>query len=145
MPLASLIYVYICVWVSVCVCTCLHVCCFFFCFWPAEVTLNAEPLCACDFCRYKNCMLKKGHGTKIEAFILTQKNQKITRNHLPWQTFILWRQKHRKVGTNETGRWPLYSPLVVKILPLKQKEIAMSWCSIKSSTWASAWRKISFH
>lgn len=56
--------------------------------------------------------------TTLTAFILTQRNQNI-------ETFILWRQKNRKVGTNETGRWPLYSLLVVKIHSLKHKRIAV--------------------
>lgn len=37
--------------------------------------LNAELPCASDFCRLKICRLKKGHGTRVEAFILTSKSQ----------------------------------------------------------------------
>lgn len=49
----------------------------------------------------------------------------ILHNNLQWQTFILKRQRHGKVGTNETSRWPLYCLLVVRILLLEHKEIAV--------------------
>lgn len=91
----------------------------------------------------KICMLCRGRNSR--SFHLSPKKSRISHCHLPWQTFILWGHKHRKVGTNETSRWPLCSPSEVKILPLRHKGIAVGWCSFKSSTWPSARRKISFY
>lgn len=62
---------------------------------------------------------------RTDAFPSTPEESYTSHNNLQWQTFILKRQRHSKVGTNETSRWSLYCLLVVRILPLEHKEIAV--------------------